>query len=122
VAKLNIKKLADDLKPLLIKAGEPGDPDGAKGYDITYRVQSLFAVHAGLATFGSYMRYGEKTWGVIAHPPAPFLRASQTPALHTAHLAQYVFKAFGLPLDALDGVGNSVLEVAAGAKGPPNLA
>jgi hypothetical protein len=110
VAKLNFKKLADELKPLLEKVGEPGNPDGAKGYDATYRIQSLFAVHAGLATIGSYLRYGEKTWAVIPHPPAPFPRSAQTPALHTAHLASYVFKAFGLPSEALDAIWDKLIK------------
>lgn len=110
VAKLNFKKLADELKPLLVKAGESGNPDGATGYDATYRVQSLFAVHAGLATIGSYLRYGEKAWGVVPHPPAPFPRPTQIPALHTSHLAQYVFKAFGLPTEALDPISEKLLK------------
>jgi hypothetical protein len=110
VAKFNFKKLADGLKPLLVKAGEPDDPDDAKGYDVTYRVQSLFTVHAGLATIGSYLQYGEKTWSVIAHPPPPFPRVSQTPALHTAHLAKYVFNAFGLPTDGLDPIWDKLIK------------
>jgi hypothetical protein len=112
VSKLNFKKLADELRPLLIKAGEVGDPDGVKGYDVTYRVQSLFAVHAGLATIGSYLRYGDKTWGVIPNPPAQFRAPSQTPALHTAHLASYVFKAFALPTEELDRIGDRLLDEA----------
>ena len=111
-SKLNFKKLADDLRPLLMKAGETDDPDGAKGYDLTYRVQSLFAVHAGLATIGSYLRYGDKMWGVIPKPPVQFRAASQTPALHTAHLAGYVFKAFALPTEELDRIGERLLSEA----------
>ncbi len=112
VGKLNFKKLADELRPLLIKAGEAGDPDGVKGYDITYRVQSLFAVHAGLATIGSYLRYGDKTWGIVRNPPAQFRAPAQTPALHTAHLAGYVFKAFALPIEELDRIGGRLLDEA----------
>ena len=110
IHKLDFKKLADGLKPLLTEAGETGDPDGMKGYDATYRVQSLFAVHAGLSTIGSYLRYGERVWGVVPRPAAPFPRVSQTPALHTVHLAQYVFKAFGLPVEELDDIGSRLLE------------
>ena len=109
IGKLNFKKLADDLGPLLLKAGEHGDPDGVTGYDVTYRVQSQFAVHASLATIGSYLRYGDRTWGVIPNPPAQFRATSQTPALYTAHLAGYVFKAFGLETEELDRIGDRLL-------------
>ena len=108
--KLNFKKLADDLRPLLERAGEKGNPDGAVGYDVTYRVQSLFALHAGLATIGAYIRYGPQTWGVDLRPPSPFSRPTQTPALHTAHLAGYVFRVFGLATDELDRLAEQILK------------
>jgi hypothetical protein len=109
IASLDFKRLAEGLKPLLVAAGEPGDPDGVLGYDVTYRVQSLFAVHAGLATIGSYIRSGDETWGVIPHPPAPFPRPTQTPALHTVHLAGYVLKAFGLGNDRLERIWDTLV-------------
>jgi hypothetical protein len=110
-AKLNFKKLYDDLQPLLESAGEPASPKGPRGYDITYRVQSLFAVHAGLATIGSYLRYGEKTWTVVRNPAPSFPRVSQTPALHTAHLAKHVFKSFGLPSEELEPIWNKIIKL-----------
>ncbi len=72
VAKLNINQLAETLGPLLIRAGETGDATAVSGYDVTYRVQSLFAVHVGVATIGAYMRYGEVSWSVEPNPPASF--------------------------------------------------
>ncbi len=109
VAKLNFKKLADGLPSLLAQAGELVDPSGVQGYDVTYRVQSLFAVHAGLATIGSYLLYGDTAWGIIRNPPAKFRTPSQTPALHSAHLANYVFKAFGVPTEELDRIADRLL-------------
>jgi hypothetical protein len=46
VEKLNVWKLAEELKPLMLAAGEKGNPDGTTAYDITFRVQSLFTAHA----------------------------------------------------------------------------
>lgn len=117
IAKLNFKELAEGLKPLLVAAGESGDPDGTKGYDATYRVQSLFAVHAGLATIGSYLHYGEEFWGIVWDPPPQFRVPSQVPALHTAHLAGYVFKAFGLPTDELEEISQKLLDEARAESG-----
>jgi hypothetical protein len=110
-AKLNFKKLYHDLQLLLEIAGEPASPGGAQGYDVTYRVQSQFAVHAGLATIGSYLRYGEKTWTVVRNPGPLFPRVSQTPALHTAHLARYVFKSFGLPIEELEPICDTLINM-----------
>ncbi len=101
-AKLNFKNLAERLTPLLIAAGESGDLNGVTGYDVTYGVQSLFTVHAGLATIGAHLVYGPDTWSVELNPPAPFPDVAQTPALHTAHLANYVFKAFSLNPEPLE--------------------
>jgi len=109
-AKLNFKSLAERLKPLLIAAGESGNPNGATGYDVTYGIQSLFAVHAGLATIGAYLVYGPETWGVEPNPPAPFPNVAQTPALHTAHLASYVFKVFGLDTGPLEPIWEELLD------------
>ena len=109
IAKLNFKELADELGPLLAKAGETGDCSGITGYDVTYRVQSLFTVHAGLATIGSYLRYGDTSWSVESNPAAPFGGLGLTPALHTLHLAKYVFEAFGIPVAALEPVWDSLI-------------
>ena len=41
--------------------------------------------------------YGDTSWGVEPNPPAPFGSLGQTPALHTLHLARYVFEKFVIP-------------------------
>lgn len=111
VEKLNVWKLSEDLKPLMIAAGEEGNPDGTTAYDITFRVQSLFAAHACLSSFGHFMDYGDKEWRVVAEPPPQFPVPAPTPALNTAHLARYVFKAFGLAEKDLEQIGDELLEM-----------
>ena len=109
VEKLNVWKLADELKPLMLAAGEEGNPDGTTAYDITFRVQSLFAAHACLASFSHFVDYGEGEWKAVAYPPPPFPVPAPTPALHTAHLGRYVFKAFGLPVEDIERIGDELL-------------
>ena len=94
--RLNYKGLADGLPALLQKAGEPPLPEGQNPYDIGYRVQSLFAVHANLATIGAHIVYGEDVWRLNFDPPNPFRDPAAAPVMHTVHLAQYVFMEFGL--------------------------
>lgn len=106
---LNVYKLAEQLGPLLEKAGETGNTSGVMGYDVTYRVQSTFAVHANLSTFGAHLKYGDEVWGVEPNPPAPFDMLGMTPALHTLHLARYVFMKFGIPTGDIDSLGDQLL-------------
>ncbi len=112
IAKLNFKHLAEGLAPLLLKAGKTGNPSGITGYDVTYRVQSLFAVHAGLATIGLYLRYGETSWSVEPNPAAPFGSPGMTPALHTLHLAKYVFEGFGISTDGIEPLWDRLIACA----------
>ncbi len=112
VAKLNYKQLAERLEPLLIQAGEPVDIPPVMGYVATYRVQSLFAMHAGLATIGRYLRYGETSWSVDPTPPAPFDDNGLTPALYTLHLAKYVFKHFRIATDAVEATWDELIAYA----------
>lgn len=107
--KLNVYELAKQLGPLLEKAGETGNTSVVTGYDVTYRVQSTFAVHANLATIGAYLKYGDTSWGVEPNPPAPFGSLGMTPALHTLHLARYVFVKFGIPTVEIDSLGDQFL-------------
>ena len=110
---LNYKELADQVTMLLAKAGEPVAASVPTGYDLTYRTQSLFAVHANMATIGAHIVYGPDVWGVQLNPPAPFPAvALQTPALHTSHLASDVFKAFGLTTEMLDALDATLLDAA----------
>ncbi len=109
--RLNYKNLADQLSALLQKAGEPPLAEGMNPYDISYRVQSLFAVHANLATIGAHIVYGDQTWSLKTNPPDPFGEPAATPALHTAHLARYVFKEFGVTDDGgVEAMGDALLE------------
>jgi hypothetical protein len=67
----------------------------------------VFAAHACLASFGNFIEYGDKEWTVVAQPPAPFPEPAPTPALNTAHLARYIFKAFELPVEDSNGLVTS---------------
>jgi len=107
--KLNVYELAKQLGSLLEKAGETGNASGETGYNVTYRVQSTFAVHANLATIGAYLKYGETSWGVEPNPPAAFGALGMTPALHTLHLARYVFERFGLHTGEIESLGDQLL-------------
>lgn len=55
------------------------------GYDLTYRVQSLFSVHAGLSTLARHIKYGAEAWSVDVAPDPPF-RVLVTASLRTLHL------------------------------------
>jgi hypothetical protein len=109
LGKLNVYELAKQLGPLLEKAGETGNASGVTGYDVTYRVQSTFTVHANLTTIGAYLKYGDTSWGVEPNPSAPFDALGMTPALHTLHLARYVFERFGVPTGQIDSLGDRLL-------------
>jgi hypothetical protein len=93
----------------LTEAGEAGTSSGTLIYDVIYRTQSLFAVHAGLATLGAHVVYGDEWWEVEPNPAPPFLDPAQSPALLTAHLAQYVFKAFGLNANGLEPLWQGIM-------------
>ena len=102
IKKLNWKELADALGPLLVKEGEALPSSGTTSYDLVYRTQSLFAVHAGLATIGAYLRYGDDEWAIEPRPDAPFESIGVTSALHCIHLASYVFRRFGVATEPLE--------------------
>jgi hypothetical protein len=109
LGKLNVYELAKQLAPLLKKAGETGNTSGLTGYDLTYRVQSTFAVHANLATIGAFLKYGEASWSIEPNPPASFGALGMTPALHTLHLARYVFETFDIPTGEIESLGDRLL-------------
>ena len=105
VTRLNLKQLAERIGPLLVQSGEK--VDGATvsmAYDTTYRAQSLFATHAGIATIGAYISCGEASWSVEPTPPAWQMDSGQTAARYTLHLAKYVFARFGIAIDSLEAV------------------
>ena len=103
VARLNVMRLAESLGPLLIEADEDSDTTVAiVAYDWTYRLQSMYSVHAGLGTIKPYIRTGEASSSVEPNPLAPFDDIGQISALYTLHLAKYVFEHFGIATDGLD--------------------
>ena len=107
--RLYFEQLANGLEQLLRDAGETGKPSGIASYDLTYRVQSLFAVHAGLATFRPYLHCGESSWSVDPHPQTLFDSQGIFPALRTLHLAKHVFEAFKVSPDGLEQLWDSLI-------------
>jgi len=110
-SKLNFWDLSDKIKPLLLKAGEPDVPKGTSAYDVNYRVQSTFGAHANLHSLLLHIDFGDGEWTINANPVSPFSPAAQIPAANTAHLAKYVFKAFGLPSDTIESIGERLLDL-----------
>lgn len=100
---LKIYELAKSIDELLVEAGDAAGADaGVKRYDGVYRVQSQFAVHAGLSTIRPHIRIRDESWSVEPNPPAPFEDNSQYAAIDTLHLAKYVFERFGIATDAVE--------------------
>jgi len=102
IAKLNYKALSERVLDLLREREPVEGPKGVTGYDVTYGYQSLFSLHANLATIGGHLVYGDEEWSVALESPDPPSDVAVTPVLHTVHLAQYVFEEFGLDGDAMD--------------------
>ena len=48
-------------------------------------------------------------WRLNFDSPNPFPEPAATPVLHTVHLAQYVFKAFGLSEGGVEAIGDAVV-------------
>lgn len=95
--KLKIHDLAKKIGPLLVEAGVDEAADlGVMGYDGVYRIQSNYAVHAGLSTIILHLRIRDGLCSVEPNPPAPFDDNSQFAAFYTLHLAKYVFERFGI--------------------------
>jgi hypothetical protein len=100
--RLKVEQLYNKVKGFLVAAGETIDSE-VSAYDAIYRVQSFYSAHAGLETISRYLTdvtadlAENEIWGVA--PTNSVLVSS--PALSsgqiTLHLAQYVFKSFGLP-------------------------
>jgi hypothetical protein len=102
IARLNYKALSDRVLALLRERESVDGPAGVTGYDVTYAYQSLFSLHANLATIGGHLVYGDDEWAVAADSPPVTIDVAVTPVLHTVHLAQHVFRDFGLDGDAMD--------------------
>ena len=102
VVKLNYKGLHDRLLEQLRKRESADGPAGVTGYDATYSYESLASAHANLTTIGGHLVYGDDDeWAVSADSSQTSADVAVTPVLYTVHLAQYVFKEFGLNGDAM---------------------
>ena len=98
VKPLNYKKLHDHVLELLHERESVDGPAGVTSYDVIYRYESLVSVHANLTTIGGHL----DGWAVSVD--SSLTRdddVAVTPVLLTGHLAQYVFKEFGLDGDAM---------------------
>ena len=101
--KLNYKVLTDHVLELLHER-EPGDgPVGVTVYDVIYSYESLVSAHANLTTIGGHLVDGDDgCWAVsVDSSLTQDDDVAVTPVLLTGHLAQYVFKEFGLDGDAM---------------------
>lgn len=92
-----------------VSFGEDEVPEGTSAYDVTYRFQSTFGAHANLHSLSSYINHDKSVWTINPSPVSLLAPAAHTPALHTALLAKYVFKTFGLPFDGVEAVGEALL-------------
>ena len=101
LAKLNYKELHDRLLKLLREREAVDGPAGVTGFDVTYGYESLVSVHANLTTIGGHLVYGDDAWAVSVDSSLTPDDVAVAPVLHTVHLAQYVFKEFGLDGDAM---------------------
>ena len=98
---LKIKDLHDRLLELLRERESVDGPAGVTGYDVTYRYESLVSSHANLMTIGEHLVYGDDEWAVSVDSSKTPDDVAATPVLYTSHLAQHVFKEFGLDGDAM---------------------
>ena len=101
LAKLNYKDLHDRLLELLRERESVDGPAGVTGYDVTYSYESLVSSHANLMTIGEHLVYGDDEWAVSVDSSKTPDDVAATPVLYTNHLAQHVFKEFGLDGDAM---------------------
>ena len=101
--RLNYKQLHDRVLELLRERGEPVDGETeVTGYDVTYKCESLFSVHANWETIGrQHLVNGDDYWAVSVDSSLTPGNVVEAPVLYTSHLAQYVFEKFGLDGDAM---------------------
>ena len=102
--KLNYKVLHDRVYELLRERGEPVDgPAGFTVYDVVYGYESFVSAHANLTTIGGHLVDGDDGCLAVSVNSSltPDDAVAVTPVFLTGHLAQYVFKEFGLDGDAM---------------------
>ena len=96
---LNYKRLHERVRKLLRKGGESVDgPAGVTDYDVIYRSDSLFSTHANLFTIGGHLVWGDDGGLAVSVDSSEMQNDAIAlgPVLYTNHLAQSVFKKFGL--------------------------
>lgn len=81
IEQLNYRVISERVLELLRQHGEPVTAGGVTGYDVTYRVQSLFAVHANIATITAHIAYGPDEWTVMIDTPPLVSDVAITPVL-----------------------------------------
>ena len=109
--RLSLYEIAMRLGPLLEDAGETVSVDALKKlYDVIYKVQSEFAMHAGLATVRPYIRRGESSWSAEPNPPAPLKDIGLNSALYKLFFAKHVFIRFGIATDAVEAAMGELLQ------------
>ena len=91
--KLNYKALTDRVLKLLHEREPVGGPAGVTVYDVIYSYESLVSAHANLTTIGGHLVDGAVS---VKSSLTPDDAVAVTPVLLTGHLAQHVFKEFGL--------------------------
>ena len=102
---LNYLRLHERVRKLLRKGGEPVDgPAGVTDYDVIYRSDSLFSIHANLFTIGGHLVCGDDECAVsVDSSNALDDDVARGPVIYTNYLAQRVFEKFGLDGDAIPG-------------------
>ena len=110
--RLHYEQLHDRVLELLRERGEPVDVEAevtgvdgeaeVTGYDVTYRCESLFSVHANWETIGrQHLVKGDDYWAVSVDSSLTPGDVVEGPMLYTSHLAQHVFEKFGLAVAGL---------------------
>jgi len=107
--KLNVKELSKKLHTLLIEAEKLSPSEPERGYKLIYSAFSLFGTHANLSTVSLYVAESSGGYIVIPTPDWPVETVEHTSAIYTAHLAKFVFRAFGLSTDKIETIGAGLL-------------
>ena len=101
-AKINYTDMSRRVISLLRAREAVDGPGDVTCLDVIYRFQSLASVHANLTTIGSHLVERDGEGAVSENSSLTLNNVVVTPVLLTVHLAQYVFKEFGLDADAMD--------------------
>jgi hypothetical protein len=108
--KLNYEALALKAADLVRERGESGAGHNSaqKVYDTLYRAESILSVHATLGSVGPYLDLAADRWSLRERSSIHDTSADEDRvvlgARMTAHLAAYVFDAFGFSRAATDAL------------------